>query len=300
MATIFVVDDDAGYRGLLRALLEEKGHKVEEAGNGADVLRRVELMAQPPQLFILDLRMPGMGGYELALQLRERETTRRTPILLLSGDGAGVRDLAEREGVSYLQKLVASNEEIVDHVARLLQRSMPQPAKPSGPVKQMEIDRGFRTHAGEPAVPSKAEEPAPPQDKSQKTRAGSPQEPPEGKPSKSEDAAEEAPRKHKSPPPPPPAETPIGKMKLPRLGLEAATDNDKLDEIVLALIWLNQHMTGSGLKSFDEQVLERLHKATWISSPKNKSRWVVLSDDGMRRGKEAFLKHFGEPPEPEI
>src|SRR6185369_10648731 len=118
MATIFVVDDDEGYRGLLRVLLEEKGHQVEEAPSGTTVLRKVEQMKPPPNLFIVDLRMPDMNGFELAQRLREHEKTRDTPILMLTGSGEGVRDLAEREGVVFLQKLIASNEEILDHVQR--------------------------------------------------------------------------------------------------------------------------------------------------------------------------------------
>ena len=123
MATVFVIDDDPGYRALLRALLEDKGHLVAESHNGADVLRYVENMKHPPALFIVDLKMPVVGGYELVRQLRHHEITREIPILMLTAQGEGVRDLAEQEGVVYLRKVVTSNEEIMDHVQRLLQRS---------------------------------------------------------------------------------------------------------------------------------------------------------------------------------
>lgn len=312
MALIFVVDDDDGYRGLLRALLEEKGHKVEEAANGATVIRQIEQMDQPPNLFILDLRMPGVGGYEVALRLREHEKTRQTPILLLSGDGEGVRDLAEREGVSYLQKLVASNEEIVDHVTRLLQRSAPKPSKPSGPAKPLVIDRGFRgVHPSQPKKAHESEQ-APPSDEPSNDTPTAETMPEAALPPSAADeiiieeqvkkpepvSEEEAPRKKALPKHELPNERSPRSEKQRAPEDSRADQNVRLDEIALALIWLNQHLTGSALKTFDEQSLERLHKAAFISYPKSKAKWVILSEDGERRGKEAFLKHFGEPPKP--
>jgi two-component system response regulator (stage 0 sporulation protein F) len=67
MVTILVIDDDALLRALLRIVLEQAGHEVIEAANG-----RLGLEAyreKPADLVITDLRMPGVDGLDLILQL---------------------------------------------------------------------------------------------------------------------------------------------------------------------------------------------------------------------------------------
>ena len=60
---ILVVDDDAGAREVLTALLAQEGHRVETAGNGLEALE--VLAGRSYDVILSDLRMPGMGGDEL-------------------------------------------------------------------------------------------------------------------------------------------------------------------------------------------------------------------------------------------
>jgi two-component system, response regulator, stage 0 sporulation protein F len=62
MKTILVVDDDEAIRTLLQEELEEEGYKVMIATNARDALKMVA--AEPLDLVILDIRMPGMDGLE--------------------------------------------------------------------------------------------------------------------------------------------------------------------------------------------------------------------------------------------
>lgn len=117
---------------MLHALLEDRGHFVAESFNGSEVVRTVEGMKRPPSLFIVDMKMPGIGGYELIRELRQHEKTREIPILMLTAAGEGVRDLAEREGAVYLRKIGTTNEEILAMVDALLRREKP-PAPPKDP-----------------------------------------------------------------------------------------------------------------------------------------------------------------------
>ncbi|NLH82483.1 MAG: response regulator, partial [Phyllobacteriaceae bacterium] len=66
---ILVVDDHADHRELVRAVLAPVGFVVDEAEDGAACLAAVA--ATPPDLVLLDLSMPGMGGWEVASRLRE-------------------------------------------------------------------------------------------------------------------------------------------------------------------------------------------------------------------------------------
>ena len=62
MKTILVVDDDEAIRTLLTEELEDEGYKVLIATNARDALKMVA--AEPLDLVILDIRMPGMDGLE--------------------------------------------------------------------------------------------------------------------------------------------------------------------------------------------------------------------------------------------
>lgn len=76
---ILVIDDSRNLRQMVSSYLEQEGWKVSTASNGREGLR---LAAQEtPDLIILDLMMPEMGGYEF---LREYSPTHRTPIIILT------------------------------------------------------------------------------------------------------------------------------------------------------------------------------------------------------------------------
>ena len=79
---VLVVDDIAANRLMLRELLEPLGHKVVEAGDRAAA---VELAtAQPPDVVLLDVQMPGIDGFEVCRRLKAREATQAVPVVLVT------------------------------------------------------------------------------------------------------------------------------------------------------------------------------------------------------------------------
>jgi CheY-like chemotaxis protein len=68
-AKILIVDDSSLARRTLRRLLEEMGHQVEDAAEGAQALERFFL--SQPDLVILDMLMSGMYGLDVLTKLRE-------------------------------------------------------------------------------------------------------------------------------------------------------------------------------------------------------------------------------------
>ena len=83
--TIIVAEDEAAHRGLLEDLLAPLGFNVLLAPDGAACLRLIEHNA--PDIFLLDISMPGMNGWELAAQLRTQGFT-TTPIVMVSADAS--------------------------------------------------------------------------------------------------------------------------------------------------------------------------------------------------------------------
>jgi len=69
-------------------------------------------------------------------------------------------------------------------------------------------------------------------------------------------------------------------------------DQDKVDEMVLALLWLTQTGDGRTWKGHDWVAMDRLHAKGYISDPKSKAKSVVLSEEGERLSRELFERHF--------
>lgn len=79
---VLVVDDNEQNRALARAILEEEGYQVLLAAAGEEGIQRYQ--EQPPDCVLLDVRMPGMDGFETCKRLRELPGGAETPILFLT------------------------------------------------------------------------------------------------------------------------------------------------------------------------------------------------------------------------
>ena len=76
---VLVVDDEFAIRRFLRVALNAQGYVVAEAGNGWEALNAV--VAQRPDIIILDLGLPDMDGVEVTRRLREWT---QVPVIILS------------------------------------------------------------------------------------------------------------------------------------------------------------------------------------------------------------------------
>ncbi|GIK56660.1 MAG: DNA-binding response regulator [Chloroflexota bacterium] len=77
--TILVVDDEIRLRDMLRVYLEKEGYRVVEAGNGREA--HVVACYEKPDLIILDLMMPELGGYDFIRAYRKEA---ETPVIMLT------------------------------------------------------------------------------------------------------------------------------------------------------------------------------------------------------------------------
>ena len=70
-------------------------------------------------------------------------------------------------------------------------------------------------------------------------------------------------------------------------------DNDKIDEAVLALLYLTLHDNGErAWKSHDWDAMNRLHEKGYISNPVGKAKSVRLTPEGLRESEQLFEKLF--------
>jgi CheY-like chemotaxis protein len=84
--TVLTIEDQPDIRRLIRMTLEFKGFKVLEASNGEDGLALAQ--SARPDLVLLDVLMPGIGGLSAAQRLRADPALRHIPIVMLSALGS--------------------------------------------------------------------------------------------------------------------------------------------------------------------------------------------------------------------
>src|SRR5258705_2093525 len=82
-ANILLVDDNDDNLLALEALLDDLGENLVKARSGEDALRA--LLDEDFAVVLLDVQMPGFDGFETATMIRERERSRYTPIIFLTG-----------------------------------------------------------------------------------------------------------------------------------------------------------------------------------------------------------------------
>ncbi len=85
MAHILVAEDERDIRELINFTLMFAGHQVRLAANGAEALEMA--IASPPELIMMDIRMPKMTGYEACREMKRVEALKPVPVVFLSAKG---------------------------------------------------------------------------------------------------------------------------------------------------------------------------------------------------------------------
>jgi response regulator RpfG family c-di-GMP phosphodiesterase len=91
---LLLVDDDPGLRTLVRATFDEGDVEIVEAASAEEA--RAAIARQPPDVVVLDVRMPGESGIELCRRLKSDAATADARVVLLSGS----HELAQREAAA--------------------------------------------------------------------------------------------------------------------------------------------------------------------------------------------------------
>lgn len=134
--TIAVVDDNPDHRALVSEILKPIGFTVLEAANGAECLSALVDLA--PDLYLVDILMPGMNGWELTQALRREDE--HTPIVMLSAnigdqslrpDGPSLHDATLAKPFDIGQLLDLLQKHLGLTWTETVQQDGPEPAKPA-------------------------------------------------------------------------------------------------------------------------------------------------------------------------
>jgi two-component system cell cycle response regulator DivK len=112
MARILVVDDRVENRDLLSYLLGYFGHQVSTAPGGAAAVRAA--LADPPDLIVMDIDMPGIDGYAAARLIRTEAALRDLPLVAVSATGTASPEKAHAAGFDAFYPLPIEPRDFVD------------------------------------------------------------------------------------------------------------------------------------------------------------------------------------------
>ncbi len=116
MNHILIVDDDHDVLDALGTLLELSGVAVDRAPSAFSALGKLET-GPPPSLMLLDIRMPGMSGWDLWRWMQRDPTTAGIPVVMISGEGVNRADAIARGVIDVLVKPI-DVERVMDLVRR--------------------------------------------------------------------------------------------------------------------------------------------------------------------------------------
>ena len=154
MSRILVVDDTPANVKLLVDVLQAKGYEAASAVNGEDAL--TSIAAEPPDLVLLDIMMPGLSGYEVCARLRADPATALLPVVLctsldpqqerIKGIEAGADDFITKPinrqelfaRVKSLLRIKALQDEVKAQLAQLAQWNHTLEARVAEQVGQLE------------------------------------------------------------------------------------------------------------------------------------------------------------------
>ncbi len=122
---VTLVEDEAPIAEVLRYNLEKEGFRVDTKSRGDDALEAIR--ADPPDLLLLDLMLPGMDGLELTRALKRDPTTASLPIVMLTARSEEVDRIVGLElGADDYVSKPFSPREVVLRVKAVLRRRHPE------------------------------------------------------------------------------------------------------------------------------------------------------------------------------
>ena len=137
-STIALVDDERSITTSLRMALEQEGYKVRVYNDGASALEA--MTEDPPDLAVLDIKMPRMDGMELLRRLRQKTSL---PVIFLTSKDEEIDELfgLKMGADDYIAKPF-SQRLVVERVKAVLRRFAPKDAQNAAAAQAQILERG--------------------------------------------------------------------------------------------------------------------------------------------------------------
>ena len=83
MPAILIIDDNAEFKTMISCYFTDQGYKVELADNGREGLSKAKICK--PDIILLDVMMPDIGGIEVLKELQTSDETSAVPVIVITG-----------------------------------------------------------------------------------------------------------------------------------------------------------------------------------------------------------------------
>ena len=119
---ILMVEDDAFFRKLYRDQLTSAGFEFSEAITGVEGLHKI--MAEHPDLVLLDLMLPQKNGFDVLAEMRHNETTKNIPVIILSnlGQESDIKEGLDLGAQDYLVKTSVRLSDVIKKINAVLNK----------------------------------------------------------------------------------------------------------------------------------------------------------------------------------
>jgi CheY-like chemotaxis protein len=122
MATILIVEDDSDTREIMALYLTLAGYEHVSASNGWEALLAVD--QNEVDLILLDVMMPGMDGVTFLNILRNAQTKRNTPVVIVTA--LSNQELTSRFRELPVQAILPKTQELFDELMQIVRRMVPE------------------------------------------------------------------------------------------------------------------------------------------------------------------------------
>ena len=119
---ILIVEDEEIMIDLLQKKLTKEGYEISVARDGEEGLKIMREMEPKPDLILLDIVMPKMGGFEVMEEMVKEPELKKIPVIIISNSGQPVElDRAQKLGAKdWLIKTEFDPEEVIEKVKKQL------------------------------------------------------------------------------------------------------------------------------------------------------------------------------------
>ena len=120
---IMFVEDDEGFYNIFSVPLKMKGYEIVRVAEGSSAVEKI--ITENPDLVLLDIVLPGISGLDILKELRERDETKSTVVIMLTNFGSdeNISRAMECGANDYLMKYNIVPSELPDKIAAYLGES---------------------------------------------------------------------------------------------------------------------------------------------------------------------------------
>jgi DNA-binding response OmpR family regulator len=116
---VLLIEDSKTQAAQIKEVLESVGLHVRVAYDGPEGLR--EVLENPPQLIVLDIKLPSMDGFQVCRRLKRSTETQHIPIIMLTerADAKATMSGLDAGADDYIPKDIFATEHLVDTLQEL-------------------------------------------------------------------------------------------------------------------------------------------------------------------------------------